>query len=385
MSPFLFGDRQIAMIVALTLSAAAACPANAQHSSNSELALSCEVGGDADACMETAIRSYEGDQTAKDDAAARKFAALACDAGQLEGCNMLGSFFENGIAGQKDRIVAETLYRRACVGKVRAGCFNLAQLLHSHSGARTEVFPEARVAFASACAAGMANACNNHAVMLKLGEGGAQDLIGARGGFEKGCAGGDNDACANYGFMLVAGEGGDIDGPKAAALLEPACDAGSGFACDNMGVVLLRALAGKRQPARAQSFFARACELGEANGCFNKAEMLFHGVAGAPDLAAARAAYAAACTGGIGSACGSLARMLNLGTGGPRDPAGARQLFGDLCATGSNPQDCIMYSVLTELGQGGPQDRNASNLALEKACALGSDMACEAREQRRTP
>ncbi|QSB44721.1 sel1 repeat family protein [Tsuneonella flava] len=344
----------------------------------------CEADRNGRACLDQAIRLYHGKDIAQDYTASRRFAAKACALEEMLGCNYLGALLEDGLGGPVDVPGAVRNYRRACDGGYSGACHNLGQTLYENAAKGAPELADARASFVKGCEASIPDSCNNYAVMMKLGEGGPQDLVGAVSMFEAVCEAGKNvDACANQGYMLMVGEGVAKDPARAAKLLSTACEQGSTFACDHYGLILLNGLAGDRDPSRAKALFAAACKGGEANACYNLGEVLIEDLAGGSDLPAARAAYSTSCDGGIVSACSKLAQMTFDGQGGPKDRTAARQMYADLCS-GGDAKSCMTFNVLAELGEGGPRDREASNRALEKGCSLGHEIACSALKIRQS-
>jgi hypothetical protein len=60
---------------------------------------------------------------------ARVYFEKACNGGDMQGCNNLGRFYENGLGGvERDASYARTLYKQACDAGYSEACTNLRNL-----------------------------------------------------------------------------------------------------------------------------------------------------------------------------------------------------------------------------------------------------------------
>jgi len=377
------GRAILAMCVALLCLNSAAIARTAEAGPPPDpLVAECEIEKDAKSCAAMAIKHYEGRDVEQSHERARAFSAKACDFGEMMGCNLLGALMEDGLGGTKDMKGAADLYRKACANGYDGACYNVGTILYGNPARSPADMAEARRMFAMGCEAGIPDSCNDQGVMLKLGEGGEQDLPMARSLYARACEAGLADGCANSGYMLLAGEGGPKQPDAAAPLLETACRSGSMFACDNLGIVLLNGLAGERQPQEAQRLFRLACDGGQGNACLNLAGMLYNGVVGQADLVEARASFATGCENGSLDSCKLLAQMAFDGEGGASDKAMARQIYSELCEKFDVADTCVVFGVIAENGAGGPRDSVAALRAFERGCNLGDRDACLFREAR---
>jgi uncharacterized protein len=205
---------------------------------------------------------------------------------------------------------------------------------------------QARKYYESACGLDEGGgACNNLALMLRSGEGGATDNERARVLFQKSCKLKYIDGCVHYALMLSTGAGGNEDDVQARKILTKHCKAKDEDpnTCYNLGVLLRDGQGGKPKHTQARALFVMTCEKGYASACNNLALMIQHGKGGPADLGKARGYFRQSC---------------------------------DLDDPDSN--GCHDYAVMLLDGKGGASDRADATIYFKKACDLGLNEACDA-------
>jgi hypothetical protein len=120
---------------------------------------------------------------------------VACDAGDGEGCYLLGSAYREGRGIGQDEAMARELFSRSCDLGWPPGCSTMAE-------------------------------------MYLRGEGVAVDVGRAADGFDQACTGGEPMSCLRLGLLYRTGEGIALDEIRSMALIEQACDMGLPTACE---------------------------------------------------------------------------------------------------------------------------------------------------------
>jgi len=163
--------------------------------------------------------------------------ARACDAGDFERCQELGTRERAGMGMPVDMELARRHYKRGCEGKNVPACSDLG--------------------------------------MLEIeGKGGPKDEVHGAKLIEQSCTDGNVPGCVNLAHLLVEGHGLPVDPARALSLLRAACDANNAGACNDLGVVYASGMAGVTADAgRARALFERACRGGSKDGCEDLKEL----------------------------------------------------------------------------------------------------------------
>jgi hypothetical protein len=120
----------------------------------------CDSGGVAAACTQLGLILNRGaGGVAPDLGAAALYYERGCDGGDLAGCNNLGTLYDFGALGLRDRTKAATLYDRACTGGYLDACANLGRLYLTSREASPQQKARAHDLLQKACSAGIARAC----------------------------------------------------------------------------------------------------------------------------------------------------------------------------------------------------------------------------------
>lgn len=333
------------------------------------LTMACE-GGVTDQCLQTANR-----QMNVDNAVAARLWAIACENGEMSGCQNLGYLYTNGTGVDKDNVKAMMLFAKACDGGDAIGCGNLG--IAFREGLGTE-FDEARATqlFTQACVGGYTTACANLGIARLKGRGVAQDLalaerlltyacengvsascvnlgvayqsgsLGtgdasrASGLFSQACENGDLAGCGNLGLAYQGGYGVVKDISRAEELFTDACEAGDEANCRHLSLLKLLNVAYEVDFPRIAVFLSQACEDGEAESCRNLGHLYENGAGVAKDLIRAAQFFAMACDGGDGAGCGNLGLSYRHGSGVSSDETRAQELFVQAC-NGVSVMPCL--------------------------------------------
>ncbi|APG62877.1 hypothetical protein LPB140_08840 [Sphingorhabdus lutea] len=282
------------------------------------LRISCEKKK-AQACLDYTSALYMGTYDRVNYPLARKYAKITCDLKEAEGCNFLAAMQEKGQGGAQNMDGAISNFDTACNMGNGGACNNLAQIIYD--GRLTEQrkldfsLDTARALYAKGCDKNIAISCNNYAVMLLQGQGGALKQVEARAFFDVACTAGNLDACANYGYMQLSGIGGPEDFAKASVLLQESCEKGHLLACDNWAYMMMNGLGVEKNLKSAETIFAKGCAANQGNSCYNLGGFYYYGYDGlyVIDNVSAYNYYKKRCDLGNPSACGKLAAMMIVG------------------------------------------------------------------------
>ncbi len=193
------------------------------------------VGSQADqglgpAANELGVIYMEGKIVEQNRAAAGHYFAVACQAGNADGCANLATQFLFLREAKSDKDVARALKRleREC-GETADGraCYLIGFAYESGRG-RPRDEARALQLYASGCEQGNVDACKGLARTACSGSGGAIDLEAAVATLETSCAAGDAESCTYLAYAWLAKR----DEAKARAWLEKACALGSSAACE---------------------------------------------------------------------------------------------------------------------------------------------------------
>lgn len=211
---------------------------------------------------ETACFDASATVTIKDDAeeglnTVRTYAQRACDRENSPGCMGLAALPASPTASS----VQERDTGRCGIGRAD-GCRSITNRLMGPASASD--LAADLTTLKSACAAGIAIACTDYALVLSQGPANLRNDALARTTMRSGCDGHVAKACFALGVMIKNGQGGAADESAALSLIELACDLGNGKACGT-----LAAIGGQRadDDTDIDRLNKRACRLGEAEAC----------------------------------------------------------------------------------------------------------------------
>ena len=269
----------------------------------------CDAGL-GDACMKRIELSGHGDAPA-DDAATRKWAHRACDAGSAKGCLGYGAMLMAGRGGNKDVGEGVTYFKKSCDGGFLPGCSMLAAA--DLAGAPGHSPAEGRALADQTCKKGESSGCVIYARALYDGSGGNSDTAAALAYFQANCAKA-MDACVGN-FDLAGID--QYSGPVARDFIGAACSAGRAYSCTDLGAMMRDGRSGAVDAAQARVEFDKACQLGDGGGCLELANLLRAGTGGAVDYDRAWPLYDKACKSGLADGCAARQEMATAGQAPP--------------------------------------------------------------------
>jgi TPR repeat protein/serine/threonine protein kinase len=309
----------------------------------------------------------------------------ACAAGNLQGCDDLGTLYEAGQGVAKDVVKGAALFTQACDGGLSEGCMNLGVAYAAGVGVAIDS-SRAAALFKQACDAGLHHGCYNLGVAYYTGSGVSRDMGQALALFQKSCDDRDATACDNLGALYAMGDGVAVDYAKAAVLFGEACNAGLVSGCNNIGEMTRDGQGVTQDPAAAAPLFDKACSAGDGDACDNLADLYDNG-SGVPKdaakatqlLAKAASVFRQSCELGSLTDCNHLGEATLDGDGVTKDSAAAATIFDKACA-GGNADACENLADLYEDGDGVPRDAARAKQLHAQACKAGSQEGCSASQ-----
>ena len=222
---------------------------------------------EADGCGDLAEMLHQGEGTAKDFEAARRFFILGCErGGRALNCFNAGLMALNGTGGPPNRLAGFDYYHRACrLGSAKA-CSNLA-LEYVQNDWNPEDFAIGKGLFKMACDKGEMIACKNLGYLAERADPGAAGKKQAARLYRQACDGGEGEGCRSLG--ILAGDGIRAAGRKrdALGLYVRGCNLGSGRSCYNAGLMYLIGYRAPTQLHTGLGWFAAGCKIGDASSC----------------------------------------------------------------------------------------------------------------------
>jgi hypothetical protein len=331
---------------------------------------------DARACTGYGNMVWYGEGIDRDAQQGRTVLQRACDGGDLEGCERLGSIYASGERGTTpDQPRGVGLYRRACDGGLAAGCARLALAYRRGAGVEKNLY-RSRELLTRACPKDPA-ACWDLGKAWELGPDGARDDARAEAAYREGCDGGDSGCCGALKRMKVE--------TSSAAQALKACDAGQARQCLLYADMLKTGRGTAQDAASALGFYLRACEgpIGEA--CVSLGLLLRNGATGVTaDAAGATEAFKKAvpiftkeCNGKRPEACADLAELYCDGSMLAQDTGKVLQLLDRGCKRKHWGTCNRLGARLLRGGCGIPVSPAKAVATIGKACEAGDEMACE--------
>jgi TPR repeat protein/tRNA A-37 threonylcarbamoyl transferase component Bud32 len=313
--------------------------------------------GDA-ASLEDATRSYEKACKAEDWLGCRKLGAQqeleknepaalesftkSCDGKNASGCAYLARRLDGGRGIARDAARAAALFESACA-EDPASCAFLAFSAENRPARRPDraeldaLHAKAAPALRTECASGGLVECVALGTLLQGGRGVETDVPAAMGLFRKACESGLAEGCNNAAVLEVMGPDAGKNVGKATESLRKACAAGTVAACNNLAVVQANVPFTTRQE-QGVTLLVPTCTESLSLGC-TQSGVLVPAPGGPRDLPGAVAALTKACADGLGVACENLGAFQESGFGVAHDPAAALASYTRACASGA-PDGC---------------------------------------------
>jgi TPR repeat protein len=293
-------------------------------------------------------------------------AATLKDCTTREDCLAYGLVLHWGLGVAADANKAAGVLEKACTGKDREKCAELA--------AASKDAAVARALFGHACTGGVAAACTGLGEMFFNGKGVPVDKAAAREAYVKGCEAEDGLGCFSAGYLASRGEGGPEDKTAARALYRKGCDFNHPTACYNGGLMALKGEGGAEDKVAARRMFVTGCDLRDATACFNAAVMVGEGKGGNANRAQAREYFARGCKLGEPASCGHIA----WDQWGQGEEADAESALDTACRPAKgrgepNEKACFQLGLIRQFFG---KDRDAAAAAFAEACTLGLPAGC---------
>jgi len=276
-------------------------------------------------------------------ASAVDYYRMACDGGDLPGCNNLGIMYENGTGvDHSDLKHAADLYRQACDGGAMRACNNLGIIYENGTGMDRPDPARSVKLYRQACDGGNFAGCNNLGILYENGTAvDHPDPAQAVALYQLACDGGEMMACKNLGDMYENGMG--VDRPdlaRAIRLYRQACDGGAMRGCTYLGIIYENGTAVDHpDPAQAVALYQRACDDGEMTGCNNLGRMYDNGAGVGENDTRAAELYKQACDGREMTGCANLGIMYEAGVVVEKNIVRAVELYQQAC-DGGVPRAC---------------------------------------------
>lgn len=201
----------------------------------------------------------------------------ACDMGAAQACYNLGSIYGDAEIIEKDVVLSQFYYRKACDGGLMRGCSALQVMQENTRLANIDnakPLAEVIATLERDCTNLRPVACNDLAMRLFQGDGMARNWPRAVTLFKRACEINATTACFNLATMYSQGQGVARDASAAAALFLRACDGGHKLGCQTLAELYLTGDGIGRSPVRAERLFETLCNEGKEISCVSLAE--FH-------------------------------------------------------------------------------------------------------------
>jgi len=371
----------------------------------------CTVDHDAACCARAAELYFDGKNGhALDAARSFAFAKQACDAGNLQGCTLLGMQLQDGRGTVWNPREAEAVYERACRLGAGTACYNLGSMYSGGHGVIADqgkadaYMAKAQAAWLVACDGSERRWCTNAAFGLSMND--KSKEVDARrltlnqraceAGVSVGCtqaaldrsnlgqltqaqllveldrmclAEHESGACVTAGARSLIGKYFPKDPQHGLAMIRAACEQGDREGCEAMAEEAMRGELIPRDDAAATRYLAMACERGLARACFELAKAAYQ----QGDFTGVVTFSQRACEMNEAPACAALGALYYAGEGVAHSDAegarwtteGCRGGIGGACAS-------LIQHGITEL----PVSAARRGEVFARACADGITLAC---------
>ena len=228
----------------------------------------CLKRGSAAACTALALELFRGVDLARDPARGRALLHRACvdSDSPIAACTALGTSYEQGQGGERDRTIAAKYFRWSCDQGDAQACLERGLLVSAGKGI-TRDDHDALAMYRKACEGGLAEGCHMGGVIFDEGTYVPRDIAAAGELYKSACDGGFGDGCTGFGKMLELGYAGEADPIAARAAYERGVALGSRSSMRENARMLWHGLGGKPSKREARSLAARACQAGDVVSC----------------------------------------------------------------------------------------------------------------------
>ncbi len=224
----------------------------------------CDLG-DHSGCVGIAVRMFRGHGVPKNPDQAVVIMQRECDAGSFYGCAQLA--LVNAFYVPQPTAQALPLGVRACNGGESEGCQAVGTMYKLGKGAPKDL-ARSKEYFERSCqdGKGIGTGCKELATLYAVGEGVPRDDAQAFHYLALGCYMTlPDDTCQFAANFAEQGRGTSKDYARAGRFLSHGCTEGDARSCTRLG--LASAHTHPPDPERARVFLKRGCDLGDAEGC----------------------------------------------------------------------------------------------------------------------
>jgi TPR repeat protein len=237
----------------------------------------------------------------KDPTAASKSFQAACDAGNVEGCGLLGVQYLNGEGVSKDGQKARPLLEKGCP-KDAPDLTVCVALASAHSrGIGGKASPARAYELANAtCAKDVADGCALLGDLTEFGIGTDKNPHAAAKLYQKGCSLGSRDGCVGAAALAVDGVG---DAKRSVDAVKKLCDEEHALSCVALGRAYQSGKGVAQDRDKAYALYAERCQSGTQEACARQGYMHLTGVGAEKSESKGKQLISAACTAGEPTGC----------------------------------------------------------------------------------
>jgi TPR repeat protein len=226
----------------------------------------CEGGEDPDACTLWATALLDRSDSCYNSKGARDLLLTICTgvSSPHQACLKLGSLYEEGQGGERDRTKAASYFRWGCRGGNSEACFARGSLLERGIGIQRDD-ELALVSHEKGCQLGDLRSCFRAATILNEGTFVTRDVRRAANLFQMTCDSGDPDGCLQLGILQQSMRPAEYN--AAHTNFEKAIQGGSHEAMRHLARLLWNGFGGKTDKRQAKLLCQEACQLGDPLAC----------------------------------------------------------------------------------------------------------------------
>ncbi len=307
------------------------------------------------------------------------YAKRACEAGEADGCNLLGLHYQDGRGTPWSPADAKLAYAKSCDLGAGGGCYNLAGM---YFGAHGIVFDDeqgraftlqAKAKWQAACESDEARWCTNLGFMHATAAQTDDEKRIAMRWHQRACDHKDLVGCVERGALQL--KLGEVTPDAFAKEMTALCEQKEPTACLTLGVRQILGGEGiAKDEARGIELTERACELGSGHACAASGEELVRKPGATPaDMDRGAGYYRQACDRGVSQGCTAIAKLEYQQS----DMASSVEYATRACHMGDKDSCAIVASMYQE-GLPGVEANPAQALSFTReACRMGDSSSCQ--------
>ena len=226
----------------------------------------CESGEDPDACTLWATALLDRSDSCYNSKGARDLLLTLCTgvSSPHPACFKLGTLYQEGEGGERDRTKAASYFRWGCRGGSPEACFARGTLLERGIGIQRDD-ELALMSHEKGCQLGDLRSCFRAATILNEGTFVSRDARRAANLFQITCDSGDPDGCLQLGVLQQSIRPAEYN--AAHINFEKAIQGGSHEAMRHLARLLWNGFGGKTDKRQAKLLCKEACQLGDPLAC----------------------------------------------------------------------------------------------------------------------